>query len=254
MTGGTAERWPEADGRTQPALPVDDRTASCMDREGRLGLHVLTDRALSCGRTDAAVAAAALTGGASVIQLRGKNDAGAALVQTGHVLRAITRAHGGLLIVNDRVDVALVVDADGAHVGQDDLPAREARRLLGAWRLLGVSARTVEEARRAEQDGADYVGFGPVFPTGTKRDAGPARGLDELRKVCRALTIPVVAIGGITRRNAAEAIAAGASGLAVVSAVVGAEDVAGEARFFRDVISRNGGDARPLHVSPSAEG
>ncbi len=206
----------------------------------RLLLHVLTDRALSRGRTDPEVAAAALAGGATVVQLRGKTLSGAELVRTGRQLRDLTRVHGGLLIVNDRVDVALAVDADGAHVGQDDLLARDARRLLGPDRLLGVSARSVEEAVRAQRDGADYIGFGPVFSTTTKEDAGAPSGLDELRRASRAVAIPVVAIGGITPHNAGLVRAAGAAGVAVISAVVGAPDIAEATRTLRRAIEGDG--------------
>ncbi|HZS91350.1 MAG TPA: thiamine phosphate synthase [Chloroflexota bacterium] len=206
----------------------------------RLLLHVLTDRALSRGRTDPEVAAAALAGGATVVQLRGKTLSGAELVRAGRQLRDLTRVHGGLLIVNDRVDVALAVDADGAHVGQDDLLARDARRLLGSDRLLGVSARSVEEAVRAQRDGADYIGFGPVFSTTTKEDAGAPSGLDELRRASRAVAIPVVAIGGITPHNAGLVRAAGAAGVAVISAVVGAPDIAEATRTLRRAIEGDG--------------
>ncbi len=206
----------------------------------RLLLHVLTDRALSRGRTDPEVAAAALAGGATVVQLRGKTLSGAELVRAGRQLRDLTRVHGGLLIVNDRVDVALAVDADGAHVGQDDLLARDARRLLGPDRLLGVSARSVEEAVRAQRDGADYIGFGPVFSTTTKEDAGAPSGLDELRRASRAVAIPVVAIGGITPHNAGLVRAAGAAGVAVISAVVGASDIAEATRTLRRAIEGDG--------------
>ncbi len=207
------------------------------DIRNRLRLHVLTDRALSHGRTDVEVATAALTGGATVVQLRGKDLTGADLVRVGQRLRELTRIHGGLLIVNDRVDVALAVGADGAHVGQDDLPAPDARRLLGPDRLLGVSARTVGEAVCAARDGADYIGFGPVFPTLTKGDAGSPSGLEELRRVCAAVAIPVVAIGGIAAGNAGAVIAAGAAGVAVIAAVVGVPDSAAATRVLLRAIT-----------------
>jgi len=221
MTGRREERCP---------LP---RGAALHDR---LRLHVLTDRALSRGRSTAEVVTAALAGGATVVQLRDKERTGTALVGVGRHLRALTRAQGGLLIVNDRVDVALALDADGAHVGQDDLPAREVRRLLGPDRLLGVSARTVEEAVRAAGEGADYIGFGPVFPTATKGDAGPPRGLEDLRRACHAVAVPVVAIGGITPDNVGAALAAGAAGVAVIAAVVAAPDMMAATRALRQAI------------------
>ncbi len=219
-------------GRQEERRPPPRSTAL----HDRLRLHVLTDRALARGRSTAEVVTAALAGGATVVQLRDKERTGAALVRVGHHLRALTRAHGGLLIVNDRVDVALAIDADGAHVGQDDLPAREARRLLGPDRLLGVSARTVEEAVRAAGEGANYIGFGPVFPTATKGDAGPPRGLEDLRRACRAVTVPIVAIGGITSDNVGDVLVAGAAGVAVIAAVVTAPDMAAATRTLREAI------------------
>jgi thiamine-phosphate diphosphorylase len=221
----------------------------------RLRLHVLTDRALSRGRPDAEVAAAALAGGATIVQVRGKDCTGAELVRVGHQARDLTRRHGGLLIVNDRVDVALAVSADGAHVGQDDLPARDARLLLGPDRLLGVSARTVDEAVRAARDGADYIGFGPVFSTATKGDAGAARGLEELSRACRAVAVPIVAIGGITADNAVAVIAAGAAGVAVIAAVVTAPDMTAATRALLQAITgphrADDADPRPQRTIPA---
>jgi thiamine-phosphate pyrophosphorylase len=142
-------------------------------------------------------------------------------------------------IVNDRVDVALAVDADGVHVGQDDMPARLARKLIGQGKILGVSAGSLEEARRALSDGADYVGASPVFSTPTKPDAPSPMGLEGLRVLAAALAIPVVAIGGINAGNAESMLGCGAAGIAVVSAIVSAEDVEGAARRLRAALSRS---------------
>ena len=193
--------------------------------QDRMLLHVLTDRTLALGRTDAAIVSAAILGGATVIQLRGKQLTGADLVHTGRRLAAMCRAAGVVFIVNDRLDVALAVESDGAHIGQDDLPPRDARRLLGPDRLLGVSVCSVDEAVRAVAAGADYLGVGPVFETATKRDAGPVMGLDAVTRISQAVSVPVVAIGGITAANAGLVIAAGAAGVAVISAIVAAPDV-----------------------------
>src|SRR2546423_13142369 len=130
----------------------------------RLALHVLTDRECSRGRDMLSVADAALDGGATVIQLRDKTASTRLLIEEGLALRALTRERGALLIVNDRVDVALAVEADGAHIGQEDMPARLARRLLGSKRILGVSAANIKEADEAVSGGADYLGVGPNFP------------------------------------------------------------------------------------------
>src|SRR2546430_3175369 len=143
----------------------------------RLRLHVLTDRDWSRGRSHLEIASAALAGGATVIQLRDKTASTRELVETGLALRTLTRTFGALLIVNDRVDVALAIDADGAHVGQEDMPAPLARRLLGPERILGVSATNKAEALAAIVAQADYLGVGPIFHTQTKADAAPASGV-----------------------------------------------------------------------------
>lgn len=199
----------------------------------RLLLHVLTDHEWSHGRDMLTVATAALAGGATVVQLRDKRASTRTLIEEGLALRALTRAQGALLIVNDRVDVALAVEADGAHVGQEDLPASMARRLLGPARLLGVSVATVQEAEEAVAAGADYLGVGPIFATATKSDAGSATGTRLLTDVARTFALPLIAIGGITIENAAQVVQAGATGLAVITAVVHAADIAGAARQLR---------------------
>jgi thiamine-phosphate pyrophosphorylase len=179
------------------------------------------------------VASAALDGGATVIQLRDKTASTRVLIEDGQALRALTRERGALLIVNDRVDVALAVEADGAHVGQDDMPAALARRLLGPERILGVSAATMEEAEEAVAGGADYLGVGPIFPSPGKPDAGPPTGVGLLTELAGRFATPLVAIGGITAENAAEVVRAGACGVAVITAVVAAEDIAAAARWLR---------------------
>src|SRR6266699_4931454 len=199
----------------------------------RLALHVLTDREWSRGRDMLSVAATALDGGATVIQLRDKSASTRLLIEEGLALRALTRERGALLIVNDRVDVALAVEADGAHVGQEDMPAGLARRLLGAKRILGVSAANIEEADEAIAGGADYLGVGPIFPSPGKADAGPATGVHLLTELVKRYTIPLIAIGGITAENAAEVIRAGACGVAVITAVVYAEDITAASRQLR---------------------
>jgi thiamine-phosphate pyrophosphorylase len=145
----------------------------------------------------------------------------------------MARKFGALFAINDRVDVAMAMGADGIHVGPEDLPAREARKLLPPPVVLGVSAGTREEARKAERDGADYIGVGPVFATGTKPDAGAPIGIEGFAAIARAVSIPVVAIGGITIDNVAAVIGAGAAGVAVVASVVGAEDITAAARALK---------------------
>lgn len=194
------------------------------ERIGRLRLIVVTDPDCGAGREVVDVVRAALRGGAPAVQLRMKDAPAREMAALARTLLAETRAADALLFVNDRVDVALAAGADGAHVGQDDLPAAAARRIVPPGFLLGVSAETVELARAAEADGADYVGVGPVYATGSKADAGDAIGLGRITEVASAVRIPVVGIGGITARNAAAVVRAGAAGVAVISAVVRADD------------------------------
>lgn len=198
------------------------------ERERRLavlrdaGLYLVTDdRQTPAERRH--VVEAALRAGVRVVQLRDKHSLGGALLREAEDLLALCQAHGALLIVNDRVDVALAAGAHGVHVGQDDLPYAAVRRLVPPAMLVGVSASTVAEAAAADRAGADYVGFGAMFPTATKSDAeyaGPAR----LREVLATVRCPVVAIGGITLENLPQVLAAGARLVAVVSAVSMASD------------------------------
>ena len=201
-----------------------------------LALHVLTDREWSRGRTTLDVARAAIEGGATVIQLRDKTASTRTLIEEGLALRVLTREQGVLFIVNDRLDVALAVDADGLHVGQDDMPVALARRLLGTERLLGISAGNLEEAEEGVAGGADYLGVGPVYPTLAKMDAGPATGINLLRELSTRYSLPLVAIGGITPQNAADMVQAGATGVAVITAVVNAENIVQAARDIRTAI------------------
>lgn len=197
------------------------------------GIYVITDGAMTPGRSHTDIAKAAAEGGAGCVQLRDKNLPGRQLFEVARALRRIASRRGMLFIVNDRIDVALASEADGAHVGQDDMPMRAARRLMGRDAVIGVSAASVEEAVKAQADGADYVGLGPIFSTATKADAGEAVGLEMITKVKRAVRIPVVAIGGIAIANAADVAAAGADSAAVISAVVCAPDMAEAVRALR---------------------
>ena len=189
------------------------------------GLYVITDEGLCPGRTHAQIASAAIEGGARIIQIRDKNASDRRFYEDALELRRITREAGALFLVNDRVDIAAAVGADGINLGQTDLPVAAARRILGKGVLIGTSADTPEQAAQAVTDGADYIGYGPVFPTATKLDAGPVSGLDTLRRVCESTDVPVVAIGGISTSNIASVAEAGAACAAVISAVVCADDM-----------------------------
>ncbi len=198
-------------------------------------LYVITDAKLSRGRSHLEVIRAAIAGGATVVQYREKEGTTRQMIGEARALRELARQAGIPFIVNDRVDIALAVDADGVHVGQDDMPAPLARKLMGPGKIVGVSVDNLEQALQAEEDGADYVGAGPIFATPTKPDAAPPIGLEGLAEICRRVSIPVVAIGGINERNAAAVIAAGAAGVAVVSAIVAAPDVEAAARRLREI-------------------
>lgn len=189
-----------------------------------LDLYVILDRQAAAERDLRALAEAALAGGARWVQLREKEWTSRALLPLAEGLRRQVEAARGVFIVNDRLDVALAVGADGLHVGQEDLPAPVARRLLPG-RLLGVSSHSPEQAVQAQADGADYVAIGSIFPTGTKA-AFELVGLEAVRRARPQVSVPLVAIGGITLENARSVIEAGADGVAVISAIAAAEDPA----------------------------
>jgi thiamine-phosphate pyrophosphorylase len=198
-------------------------------------LYVILDRGAAGDRNLAPLLEAVLEGGCRVVQLREKTMPLGDLYPVARALRKRCREAGCLFIVNDRVDLALAVEADGVHVGQDDLPAREARRLLSPGMILGVSTHDENQARLARDDGADYVAVGSMFPTGSKagfRLVGP----DLVRRVRPEIRVPLVAIGGVTMDNVAEVIRAGADAVAVISAVCAAPDPAAAARAFLEAI------------------
>ena len=186
----------------------------------RLRLYVITDRRF---RDEVSTVQAALEGGATAIQMRLKDAPTREMVEIGKKLRKLTDEYGALFFVDDRVDVALAVNADGVQVGPDDMPVRLVREIAPNL-LIGASVYSLGEAVKAERDGADYLGAGAVFPTKTKADARYL-GLDGLREVLETVKIPVVAIGGINHENVREVLRLGVDGIAVISAIVGAPDV-----------------------------
>jgi thiamine-phosphate pyrophosphorylase len=167
-----------------------------------------------------------------VIQLRAKSAPAARVLGLAREIRRRTRDHGVVFLVNDRVDIALLAEADGVHLGQDDLPVQEARRLLPPGSLIGLSTHSEAELRAALTSGADYLGFGPVFATSTKERPAPVRGLADLAAAARFSPLPVVAIGGITVGRAASVRAAGAAAMAVISDLLSAPDISERARAF----------------------
>jgi thiamine-phosphate pyrophosphorylase len=185
-------------------------------------LYLVTDRGLSRGRPTLEVVAAALDGGVTCVQLREKTLPTRRFIEEALALAALLRNRGVPLIINDRVDVAQAVDADGVHLGRSDMPLAMARRILGSSKIIGASVESLEDAVAAERQGADYLGVSPVFATPTKADAAPPLGLEGLRAIRRAVTVPLVGIGGVNRSTAAAVIRSGADGVAVVSAIVAA--------------------------------
>ncbi len=193
------------------------------------GLYVIIDPSLAEGREEVEIGRKALAGGARLLQLRDKTREKGLQLPIARALRAMCRERGAPFIVNDHVDLALAVDADGVHVGQKDLPVSAVRRLVPRKMIVGCSTNNPEEARRAEADGADYVSVGRLFATGSKQDTRPAT-TEALRAVKAAVSVPVCAIGGITEANIDEALAAGADMAAVIAAVIAAPDVTAAAR------------------------
>lgn len=198
-----------------------------------MALYAVTDRAwLRPGQTLADACALALDGGATFLQLREKQLDEDSILAEAAGLRDLCRARNVPFVVNDSIELALAAGADGVHLGQSDLHGRNVRALVGPDRILGISAGTVAEAVAAQAAGADYIGVGAVFPTGTKPDAKPMP-MDLLRSICGAVSIPAVAIGGINAGNIMTLSGAGVAGAAVVSAIFAAEDIAGAARRLR---------------------
>lgn len=200
-------------------------------------LYAVTDRGWLGGETLYSQVEKALKGGATMIQLREKELDEAAFLAEAKQIKGLCRYYGVPFIINDSVKIAEAVGADGVHVGQSDMEAGSARAELGRDKILGVSAQSVEQAVLAEKRGADYLGVGAVFPTGTKADA-EAVSLDTLREICSAVSIPVVAIGGISLENAARLRGTGIRGISVVSAIFAASDIEAASRALRSLAAQ----------------
>ena len=195
-------------------------------------LYAVTDRAWTGKQTLYEQVEAALKGGVTCVQLREKELDETAFLQEAKELCALCRRYGVPFLVNDNVEIAIACGADGIHVGQEDLAAGEVRRRVGESMILGVSVHTVEEARQAVRDGADYLGLGAVFPTSTKTDVEQMPN-ETLRAICDAVNVPIVAIGGINRGNILRLAGSGVDGVALVSAIFSAEDIEGTCRELR---------------------
>lgn len=195
-------------------------------------LYLVTDRRQMSSVTVERSVELAIEGGASVVQLREKDCTSRAFYELALRVKNITAPRNVPLIINDRIDICLAADADGVHLGQKDLPCKEARKILGNDKIIGVSAALPEEASQAQADGADYLGVGAVFATGTKSDTRPVTP-EIIREIRAAVTIPFVVIGGINAENIVQLYGLGINGAAVVSAVVAQSDVTAAARTMR---------------------
>ncbi|GLX68776.1 thiamine phosphate synthase [Paenibacillus glycanilyticus] len=194
-------------------------------------LYAITGEQFHPGREMLEVMEEAIKGGVDIIQLRDKDGSPEEILKKAKALRELTRKYGVTFIVNDYIDIALEVDADGVHLGQDDVSLTEARRRLGN-KIIGISTHAIEEALLAEEQGADYIGVGPVFPTKTKVDVVDPVTTAYVRQVAERIRIPFVAIGGIKLSNVDEVLAAGATRICAVSEIVGNSDVAGTCQAF----------------------
>jgi thiamine-phosphate pyrophosphorylase len=199
-------------------------------------LYLVTDRKVLGGRDLAKSVEQAIQGGVTLVQLREKSVSTREYLELAYRVKEITTHYHIPFIINDRLDIALAIDADGLHIGQDDLPLTKAREIFPD-KLIGVSASTLEEALLAQQQGADYVGVGAIFSTQTKTDAAEVS-LQQLELIKKSLTIPVVAIGGINENNLHQVMAKGIDGVAVVSAILAKADILETARHFQELLKQ----------------
>ncbi len=201
-------------------------------------LYLITDRDIS-GLSHTRTVRRAIAAGIRMIQLREKQMSGKDIYREALSIRSLTLKNKTTFIINDYVDIAMAVNADGVHLGQDDMPVEEARRILGVKKLIGVSTHSLKQALAAQDAGADYIGFGPVSYTATK-DAGRPRGLNALRKIKSRVKIPVVAIGGITPGNAGDVLASGADAVAVISGILRGDIRKNTEKYLSAVRNRTG--------------
>ncbi len=200
-------------------------------------LYLCTDRSIMSDTSIEECVEKSLKGGVSVVQIREKDCPGKEFLQIAKSVKEITRRYGVPLIINDRVDVAIAVGADGVHVGQDDLPCAIVRSMVGEDMIIGVSASSLTEALKAQQDGADYIGVGAMFATDTKTDAKVVT-MEELDRIRREVSIPIVVIGGINKTTLPDFIGKGIDGIAVVSAIVSQNDVESAARELKSMFHK----------------
>jgi thiamine-phosphate pyrophosphorylase len=201
-------------------------------------LYLVTDRGLSLGRSNLDIIRAAVAGGVTLVQLREKEATTRQFYEEGLKIREFLGEHNIPLIINDRLDIALALDADGIHMGQDDMPVAVARKILGDDKIIGASVFNVAEAREAEAAGADYLGLSPIFVTSTKPDLTVQVGIDGIAPIRQAVRIPLVGIGSMNAENAFEAVRAGLDGVAVVSAICSQRNAEAAARAIKAEVLR----------------
>lgn len=200
-------------------------------------LYAVTERSWLKNRTLNDAVEEALEAGVTFLQLREKNLDYDSFLQLAIEIKKIADKYKVPFVINDNVDVAIACGADGVHVGQEDMDAKEVRKIIGPDKILGVSAETVEQAIKAEQSGADYLGVGAVFPSPTKLDAEVVS-YETLKEICKAVSIPVVAIGGINEDNAMRLAGSGIAGIAVISAIFAKDDITAAVKKLREISSR----------------
>jgi len=196
-----------------------------MDIKSALKLYLITDRRFLNGRSLNDAVEAAILGGVTIVQVREKDISSRQFYDIARSVKQVTDYYNIPLIINDRIDIAQAVDAAGVHLGQSDLHMLDARKILGQGKIIGISAGNTAEAAEAEKNGADYVGIGAVYPTGSKSDADEPIGLGGLRNVVSSIAIPSVAIGGINSGNVRDILGAGVNGISVISAILDKEDI-----------------------------
>jgi thiamine-phosphate pyrophosphorylase len=198
-------------------------------------VYLVTDRGILDGRDLFKAVEDAIQGGASLIQLREKDISSRGFYDLAMQMKKLVNSYNVPLIINDRLDIALAVGADGLHIGQDDLPLGIARKILGPDKIIGYSVSNLEEALYGEKNGADYLGAGPAYATGSKADAGAPIGLDNIKMIKESVSIPVVAIGGVSIANLIEVRDSGVDGVSVISAILGSQNITEAAKSITDL-------------------
>ena len=203
-----------------------------------VSVYLVTDNSLTAGRDIFDIVEQACAAGVTLVQYRDKDNERAEFVARAKRVVEICHRHGVVCLINDRADTVQECNADGLHIGQDDMPMTEARRLVGDNAIIGVSIAAWDQAQRAQEDGADYIATSGVFHTDTKKDLAGVFGLEGVRRFTKDITVPTVAIGGINADNTPEVIAAGVDGVAVVTAITMAEDIPAAVRALREAVAR----------------